>query len=249
LKQGNIIEVKDLDFSWKTEKTLEGISFSVEKGDYVGLVGPNGSGKSTLIKILAGLLVPQAGEVRMDTENFGYLQQKTSLANSGFPATVSEVVQTGLLRGKRYPRVFGPKDKIKTEEALAAMGISALKSRSIGELSGGQLQKALLARALVSHPEVLILDEPTAAFDPESREAFYDLMKKKNSEDGTTIILVTHDIGSIGDYASKILYVDKTLVFFGTFDEFCSSESMTGYFGQASQHLFCHRHDHEDFHV
>ncbi|HSR37242.1 MAG TPA: ATP-binding cassette domain-containing protein, partial [Desulfurivibrionaceae bacterium] len=109
-------------------------------------------------------------------------------------------------------------------------------------LSGGQQQRVLLARALVGNPELLIMDEPTTALDPETRENFYALLQQLNDETGTTVILVTHDTGSIGRYASRLLYLDKRVIFDGTFDDFCCSPEMTRFFGEHSQHLICQRH-------
>jgi len=113
----------------------------------------------------------------------------------------------------------------------------------IGELSGGQQQRVFLARAIVHEPELLILDEPTAALDPETRERFFAMIQELNGKKGVTIILVTHDIGNIGKYASKLLYLDKKIIFYGSFNDFCLSDEMMGYFGAYSQHVICHRHD------
>jgi zinc transport system ATP-binding protein len=113
----------------------------------------------------------------------------------------------------------------------------------IGELSGGQLQRVLVARAIVNEPDLLILDEPTTALDPETREIFFNTLQKLNKSKNTTIILVTHDMGSIGKYASKLLYLDKSIIFYGSFENFCSSRDMGSYFGEFAQHLICHRHE------
>ena len=123
------------------------------------------------------------------------------------------------------------------------MGISQIRKRLIGELSGGQQQRALLARAVVGGPDLLILDEPTTALDPETRGNFYALLHDLNRMHNTTVILVTHDTWSIGKYATRFLYLDKRVVFDGTFDDFCHSEEMTEFFGEYAQHQICHRHD------
>jgi len=123
------------------------------------------------------------------------------------------------------------------------MGISDLKDKLIGELSGGQQQRVFLARSLVSNPELLILDEPSTALDPSSRESFLELLKKLNREIGITVLLITHDTSQIGKYADKLLYLDKKVIFFGGFADFCRSEEMGEYFGRFSQHLICHQHD------
>jgi zinc transport system ATP-binding protein len=123
------------------------------------------------------------------------------------------------------------------------MDIGALRDKKIGELSGGQQQRVIIARALINEPELLILDEPTTAVDPETREKFFAVLDDLNRNKNTTVILITHDTGSAGKYASKLLYFDRAVVFYGTFKDFCESPNMARYFGAYSQHLICHRHD------
>jgi len=126
---------------------------------------------------------------------------------------------------------------------LELVDIIDIKTELIGELSGGQQQRVLIAKALVSEPELLILDEPTTALDPEAREKFFGTLKDLNENRKVTIIIITHDIGTIGKYASRLLYLDKKLIFYGGFDDFCTSSEMANYFGEYSQHVICHRHD------
>jgi zinc transport system ATP-binding protein len=126
---------------------------------------------------------------------------------------------------------------------LQLMGIEHLSSRLIGELSYGEQQRTMLARALAGKPELLIFDEPTSALDPETRENFYLLTRELNYQQGTTIILITHDTGVLGNYARYLLYLDKKVIFSGTFEDFCASPAMTGFFGPISQHIICHQHD------
>jgi zinc transport system ATP-binding protein len=142
---------------------------------------------------------------------------------------------------KKFPKRLFREDYIAAQEAMEILGITNLKGRPIGKLSGGQQQRVLLARALVHRPEILILDEPTVALDPQSREAFYATLQKLNQEKKVTVFFVSHDVVSIGKYASKILYLDRQVIFYGTFEEFCKSPKMTDYFG-AGQHVICHRH-------
>ncbi|MBI5212087.1 MAG: ATP-binding cassette domain-containing protein, partial [Nitrospirae bacterium] len=111
------------------------------------------------------------------------------------------------------------------------------------ELSGGQQQRVIIARAVINEPELLILDEPTTAVDPETREKFFAVIDVLNKNKNTTVMLITHDTGSAGRYASKLLYFDRRVVFYGTFKDFCESTNMAEYFGTGSQHLICHRHD------
>lgn len=246
-----VIEVNGLYCRYGSTHALSDIGFCVDPGDYVGIVGPNGSGKSTLIRAILGLVESDEGEVRIfgstlseftGWHRIGFLPQSLNLFSPAFPATVTEVVRLGLLSAKRFPRRIGKGDATLVDEVLEKMGISDLRRSMIGELSGGQQQRVLLARALVNRPELLILDEPTAALDPETRDRFYTLLADANREQGVTVLLVTHDSATIGSCASKLLYLDKKLIFYGTFKEFCASEEMTGHFGGASQHQICRLH-------
>jgi len=248
---GIALEIKNLYAGYHGTEALKDVSFSVTPGDYIGVCGPNGSGKSTLIKVVLGLLPPTRGEVSVlgtpqaDFKNWqriGYLPQGLQFFNPHFPATVNEVVRLGRLAGKRFPKRFSREDTVAVERTMEWMGISHIKGCMIGELSGGLRQRVLLARALVNDPELLVLDEPTTALDPETRESFYKLIFEMNREKKATVLLVTHDTATIGKYASHLLYLDKRVVFYGSFDDFCNSTEMTGFFGEHGQHLVCHRH-------
>ncbi len=238
------IEVKNLSVSYGNSEVLKNISFSINEGDYIGIVGPNGAGKSTLIKALLNLVTENTGEVNyyVDKKFIGYLPQITEASHKMFPASVFEVISTGLLLRKSFPKLITKEDKKKVEESLKLLNIEDLSHKKIGDLSGGQQQRVLLARALVSNPKLLILDEPTSALDPKIRNEFYELLKELNETLKVTIVLISHDIGTIGKYASRLIYLDKTLIFDGTFDEFCHSNDMTEYFGHLSQHQICWRH-------
>ncbi|KAB0669600.1 metal ABC transporter ATP-binding protein [Oryzomonas sagensis] len=246
-----IVRTERLCCSYRTGRVLEDISISVEAGDYVGIVGPNGSGKSTLVRALMGLSAISDGTASLfgvpcsrfnAWGRIGYLPQSLHLLNPIFPATVAETVGLGLLSLKRFPRRLTAADRTKVDAVLEQLDICDIKSKLIGELSGGQQQRVLLARALVNDPDLLILDEPTAALDPEMRERFYSLMGEINRSRQVTVLLVTHDTGAIGKYASKMLYLDKRMLFYGNFEEFCRSTDMSALFGEYSQHLMCHRH-------
>lgn len=248
---GEIVRAELLSCSYREGRVLEDISLTVERGDYVGIVGPNGSGKSTLVKALLGLVTISTGSASLfgtplsdfrDWYKVGYLPQSLHLVNPVFPATVHETVGLGLLSLKRFPKRLNRADKDKISTTLDELGILDLKHKLIGELSGGQLQRVLLARAIVNDPELLVLDEPTAALDPETRGRFYAMIADINRSRGVTVLLVTHDSGAIGEYASKMLYLDKKILFYGSFDEFCHSPEMSSLFGEHSQHLMCHRH-------
>ena len=245
------LSIKGLCAGYHGSLALQEVSFDVNPGDYIGICGPNGSGKSTLVKVILGLLAPAGGQVSLlgtpqsDFKNWqriGYLPQGLQFFNPNFPATVNEVVRLGRLAGKVFPKRFDREDAAAVERTMEWMDIAHLKARMIGELSGGLRQRVLLARALVNDPELLVLDEPTTALDPETRESFYKLIFEMNRERKATVLLVTHDTATIGKYASHLLYLDKRIVFYGSFDDFCNSDEMTGFFGVHGQHLVCHRH-------
>lgn len=230
---------------------LDRVSFCVQPGDYIGIVGPNGSGKTTLIRALLGLSPTPEGRLELFGEpaaafrqwrRIGYLPQTSTPAMPRFPATVEEIVSCGRLAHAGRIALPTATDREAIERALAAAGIADLRHAPIGSLSGGQRQRVLVARALAVEPDLLLLDEPTVALDPVYREDFYRTLGTWNRERGTTILLVTHDSATIGHHASKLLYLDRSMIFFGSFADFCSSPAMTQRFGEFQQHLICHRH-------
>jgi zinc transport system ATP-binding protein len=246
-----ILSVNNVCFSYVHLEALCEVTFAVTKGDYIGLVGPNGSGKTTLIKIILGLLEQKSGTVSLfgtkpsefvNRHKIGYLPQKLIHFNPYFPATVKEIVSLGLFSIKKFPKHITKDDEALLNDAMTLTDVSDLKDKLIGELSGGQQQRVLVARAIVNKPELLILDEPTTALDPDAREKFFQVLQNLNRHKKVTVLLITHDIASIGAYASKLLYLDKKVIFYGSFEDFCLSKNMTQYFGEFAQHLICHRH-------
>lgn len=236
-----IIQVDNLTFCYNGTEVISDISLSVKKGEYLGIAGSNGSGKSTLIKNILGLLQPSKGTINIfgqplqsfnQWHKIGYLPQRINSLNYHFPATVAEIVQIGITKEKQAD----------VKKTLSLMGIAHLSASLIGELSYGEQQRVMLARALIRKPDLLIFDEPTTALDPETRDIFYSLTDEMNRQ-GTTVVLVTHDTGIIGKYARNLLYLDKKVIFCGTFEDFCASPDMTGFFGLDSQHMICHQHD------
>ena len=246
----NSVVVSGLTLRYGKHEVFRDIDFVVEEGDYIGIAGPNGSGKTSLLKALLGIIPPASGSIsfpgmRAGSHSVGYLPQKAIQSDVLFPAEVREVVSLGLLAGKSGPRFFTPADHKRVDTVLSKLGVGDLAGKKIGSLSGGQQQRVLLARAMVNNPRLLVLDEPTSALDPQIREEFYALLGRLNSEDGVTILLVSHDMSSIGKYTKKLLYMDRRIVFYGTYEEFCGSKEMGEYFGPISQHQFCWRHGHE----
>ncbi len=243
----NIISTENLTFCYNGLEVLQNISFAVQKGDYLGVAGPNGSGKSTLIKNILGILQPREGNISLfgqpladffQWDKIGYLPQRLAALNTHFPGTVREIVQLGVRHKGNYRDI---------KKVLQMMNIEHLSSRLIGELSYGEQQRTMLARALYGKRELLIFDEPTTALDPQTRDNFYLLTQELNRQQGITIILITHDTGVLGNYARHLLYLDKRVIFSGTFEAFCTSPDMAGFFGQASQHIICHQHDRSIF--
>jgi zinc transport system ATP-binding protein len=246
-----LIDIKNISVRYGAVDAVSNISCQIEKGDFVGLVGPNGSGKTTLAKTILGLLTAYQGKILLlgqdikyfrNFQKIGYLPQKHTGINPLFPASVKEVVSLGILSGKKWPKKISKDDWQKIDGLLESLGIINLKEKLISQLSGGQQQKVLLARALVCNPEILILDEPSTALDPNSREKFFVRLKELNSQMKTTIILITHDTGYVGQYANKLLYIDRKLVFFGKIADFCPSGEIASCFEKSDKHIIWHQH-------
>lgn len=239
-----LMTINNLTIKYGKSEILSDVSFEIVKGDYVGIVGPNGAGKTTLIKSLLKLISPDMGSIELNISrtSIGYLPQLHTTNHKAFPASVEEIILTGLLSGKSFPKKYNKADYEKVKIIMEKLNILTLKNKKIGNLSGGQQQRVLLARALVKDPEILILDEPTSALDPKIRSDFYELLTQLNENENITILLITHDVATIGKYTKKMLYLDRKLVFFGDYEKFCHSNQMTEYFGSSSQHQFCWRH-------
>lgn len=243
----NILSVENVTLNYGKFEAVSDVTFTAAKGDYIGVVGPNGSGKTTLMRAIIGLLPVQTGRIRLNgggslSGSIGYLPQKQAAIDKIFPATVEEIILTGCLARKKIFKFYTRTDHEAVEKMLVTLKIEDIKDKRIGTISGGQHQRVLLARAMVSKPELLILDEPTSALDPSIREEFYSLLTHLNEKENVTILLVSHDISSVGKYTKSMLYLDKRLVFYGNYDQFCHSDTMTNYFGYSSQHLICGRH-------
>lgn len=225
----NIIEVQNVSFAYDEGEVLRDVSLTIHKGDYLGLVGPNGAGKTTLLKIMLGLLTPTSGSVKLFEKEIccfknwpkvGYVPQKAIAFDANFPATVFEVVLMGRY-GKR-----GLFNRIKDEDRAAAtralVQVDMLEHRDclIGDLSGGQQQRVFIARALVTEPEVIFLDEPTAGVDERSQTEFYALLQKLNKDSALTLVLVTHDIDAITHEAMHIACINRTIEYHGIASEY-----------------------------
>lgn len=225
------IEIVDLTVSYDAHTVLDALSFDIFKGNYIGLVGANGSGKTTLVKALLGL-VPYRGTIRFSEGNArlgairkGYLPQVAITGDKLFPAEVREIVGMGLLGSKKRPKRMNKEDGRRIDAILERLEILSLRHKRIGDLSGGQQQRVLLARAMVSNPDLLILDEPTSALDPKVRGDFYTLINDINRTEGTTIILVSHDVQSVLNNATSIMVLDREILFYGPVAEYIQTEA------------------------
>ena len=211
-----ILRVEDLSYSYGREDALAHISFQVAAGDYVGIIGANGSGKSTLLKCLAGLLTGYRGQILFDGQpRIGYLPQQGPEYRAQFPISVEEVTAMGSLALKPHPRIYAREDKKRVEQILREFGLWADRKRRIGELSGGQQQRVHLARALVTNPQILMLDEPTNGLDPSFRGEMFSILARWNAEAKTTILLVSHELDEVAKYAKTLLVLHRTLQYFG----------------------------------
>ncbi len=246
-----VLETKNLSFKYNQQLVLDDINISIPRGAFLGLVGPNGSGKSTLLKCLLGLLEPSDGYISLFGEkiqNFkewhkiGYVSQKANSFNSGFPATVFEVVTTGLVSKKGLFRRINKLDKQLITNAIESVGLQEYLNQNIGELSGGQQQRVFIARALVSEPELLILDEPTVGVDSQTVQNFYQMLGTLNKEKNITLLLVTHDIGTITDKVSHVACLNKHLHFHGNTDEFSKQQNNLSEFYGHHVHVLTHDH-------
>jgi zinc transport system ATP-binding protein len=211
-----IISLKKICFSYDDFPVLEDIDLDVQKKEFIGIVGPNGGGKSTLLKLILGLLKPLSGKIEVlgktpvqAHQQLGYVPQFI-LFDREFPITVRETVLQGRLGQTRPVFGFRKKDIEVARESMAKTDILDLENRPIASLSGGQLQRVLIARALACEPKILLLDEPTANIDPKVEEDVFGLLKDLN--ENVTIIVVSHDIGFISHFINRVACLNRRLV-------------------------------------
>lgn len=249
-----IVRFNHVSYAYETKHALQDINLDIPTGAFLGLVGPNGGGKTTLIKLLLGLLKPQQGSIELfgkNIENFkkwnkiGFVSQKANSFNRGFPATVREVVSTGLTANVGYFRFFTKQHKQKVEHAVDLVGMKEYLDTNIGSLSGGQQQRIFIARSLVSDPSLLILDEPTVGIDTENVKKFYDLLHRLNEENNISLLLVSHDIGTMTKHANGIACLNKQLHFHGNTEAFAhlSDNQLSNFYGHPLQ-VVTHQHEH-----
>lgn len=210
-----LIHIDNIVAGYDNKIVLHDVSLDIWENDFLGIIGPNGGGKTTLLKIILGLLKPKSGSVRyfdgekeVSSLKIGYLPQMNKI-DKKFPISVREVVLSGLMAEKPRFRDFTAEQKQRAEEVIAQMGLQELAKRAIGDLSGGQLQRVLLGRSMVSRPKVLILDEPNSYVDKRFESHFYNLLEEISKE--SSIILVSHDIGTVLSMVKNIACVNETL--------------------------------------
>jgi zinc transport system ATP-binding protein len=236
----NIIELKNVSFSYGEDMIVQHVNLQVHKGDYLGIIGPNGGGKSTLLKLMLGLLTPTKGEVFLygsplkrfrDWSKIGYVSQQVTHIDPHFPMTVEEVVTMGRFSQLGLFRIPMKRDKEIVKEALSQVEMLSYKDRLVGDLSGGQQQRVFIARALAGQPEVIVLDEPTTGVDIKTQKQFYTLLQKLNTELALTLVLVSHELDIVAHEATEIAYINRELVYHGVPRKFIHSdyfEKLTG---------------------
>ena len=216
--KSKVLEVKDLSFSYPDKSILHRLSFDVDAGDFMCIVGTNGTGKSTLLKLILNQLSPLEGEIKLlgtnsekykDFASIAYVSQKATNINRDFPATVEEVVSLGLYSKKGLFKRNTKEDKKLIDSALERVGMLDYKHRQIGYLSGGQQQRVFIAKALISDPRIIFLDEPTTGIDIRAVDSICCLLGDLNKNSGITIVMVTHDISSIIYHSNKILVLSE----------------------------------------
>jgi zinc transport system ATP-binding protein len=212
-----IIDVRDLWFFYDRHLVLKEVNLSVNEGDFIALIGPNGGGKTTLLKLILGLLRPNRGTVQVlgrspkeASPKLGYVPQDIHI-NIDFPISVRDVVLMGGIKEGEGWGYYSGKEKEKARAALEKVDMWSFHQRRIGDLSGGQRQRVFLARALVSDPLILLLDEPTSNIDSQGQAAFYDLLKELNNS--TTILIVSHDLLVLSSYIRSVACISRQLIF------------------------------------
>jgi zinc transport system ATP-binding protein len=259
----NVLEVSNVSIRYNGQLAVEKINFDVNEGDLLGIVGPNGAGKTTLFRAIIGLQ-NYTGAIKLfrnEGKNYypllpliGYVSQKVNFEQN-FPATVQEVITMGLLPEKKLQEAAKlvqnsgsnwkktkKKDSDKVFESLKTVGLESLKDRRIGELSGGELQRVFIAKALVKDPILLILDEPVTGVDVDTQNKFYNLLRKINSENKITIVWSSHDLEAISKLANRVACMNRKLFFHGQKEEFFSNKELLKTYAESAMQM--HMHDH-----
>ncbi len=204
------IRFEHVTVSYGNVIAIEDISFDIKKNDFIGIIGPNGGGKSTLVKAILNLVDIKSGSIFVaEGRKLSYVPQYAKFDRT-FPISVYDVVLSGMIENKSvFFKKYHKTDYEKADQIITRLGIDNVKHNQIGELSGGQLQKVLIARALVTSPDILILDEPTSNLDVKVKKEIYSILKDINKN--TTILLISHDLAEIMSYVDNIIYINKVI--------------------------------------
>ena len=209
----SIVSIKDVTVTYGNYTAIEGVNLEIYADDFIGIIGPNGGGKTTLVKAILGT-VPHSGEVTIAPALYngsrrliGYLPQQVTFDRE-FPISVLEVVLSGLQSEKSFARRYTKADTTKAMELLESMNIASIADKLIGEISGGQMQRALLCRAIISEPKLLILDEPANFVDSRFESELYNILKELNKR--MAIVMVSHNINAISSAVKSIVCVNRT---------------------------------------
>ncbi len=205
-----LIDIQNLTIGYEGQKVLDHVNLTINSKDFIGVIGPNGGGKTTLIKAILGLLPEWSGNINsnLSQSKIGYLPQFNPF-DKEFPITVKEVVLSGLAGKKGLFKKYTKTDILRAEDLMNQAGVGALKNKSIGKLSGGQMQRTLLCRALMNEPELLILDEPSTFVDNQFENELFEWLRKLN--ENIAILMVSHDIGTISSHVKTIACVNYHL--------------------------------------
>jgi ABC-type Mn2+/Zn2+ transport system ATPase subunit len=222
---------EDTTLGYGSKIILRNLTFTIEEGDYFGIVGPNGAGKTTMLRAILGVLKPISGTVRFQSSNghllrIGYVPQRDTI-DDVLPYTVDEVVMMGRFHSIGRFRRPGKDNRLAVANALEHVGMSGLSGHIFKELSGGQKQRVLIARAIASEPTVLVLDEPTNGMDLPSRLSILDLTRRLHDQDHLTVILVSHLLDDVANHASRIAIVEQSFFQVGTVEEILTGRNLS----------------------
>ena len=248
-----IFEVKNLNFSASGQKILSNISLDILQGEYIAIIGPNGGGKTTLIRMLLGLDKATSGEIKIygkklksfkRWDKIGFVPQRASHVDSNFPATVKDIVNMGRTSKLKRFSTMSQYDEDLVKDAMIKMDVLNLEDKMIGTLSGGQRQRVMIARALASSPEILILDEPNTGVDVASQNRFYDLLRSLNKDENITIVFITHDIGVIADDIARLFTINQKATICNNPKQTLTCEDMSLLYGFDAHLIHNHKHEH-----
>ena len=250
-KETPILELQNVDVARSGDLVIQNANFTIQTGDYVGLVGPNGGGKTTLILSLLNFLPRTKGTIRLfgiDIDKFSawekvaYISQTATSFDNKFPLTVRELVSLGRIKKRNVARRFTHEDWNAVDDSITFMGLAEVAHKRIGQLSGGQKQRVFVAKALSRNPEIIFLDEPIVGVDAATQEKFFKKLSDLNTERETTILLVTHDLTSVFCRMSKVMCVNKQVEVAQITEELDPNALLKRAYGEHFHFVF-HKHE------